>query len=98
MDRNGWTPCAGTAGRLPPEPVDGITGIRILTRNEVAAAKERSDYRVLLVTGVAKGAGEIIELRDPGAWLNEDEMEVMAWAVRDWHAQASVRRSWTRTQ
>jgi hypothetical protein len=29
MDRNGWTACAGTAGRLPPERVDGITGIRI---------------------------------------------------------------------
>ena len=27
MDRNRWTACAGTAGRLPPELVDGFTGI-----------------------------------------------------------------------
>jgi hypothetical protein len=66
----------------------------ILTRNEVAASKTNSLYRVLLVTGTQKGAGEIIEIVNPGAWLVEEDLDAMSWAIRNWRDRATVQNRW----
>lgn len=70
----------------------------ILTRNEVAAAREHREYRVLLVTGIDKGTGELVVLEDPGSWLHEDDLEAMAWAIRDWREHTGVRLAWAADQ
>jgi len=74
----------------------GVTAF-ILSRNELRAAKSRSDYRLLLVTGVAGQSGEIVELVNPGAWLSEEQLEPMSWAIVNWTERVSERHGWTAT-
>jgi hypothetical protein len=46
------------------------------------------------VTGTQKGAGEIIEIVNPGAWLVEEDLEAMSWAIRNWRDRATVQNRW----
>jgi hypothetical protein len=88
VDADGWWPLEVKGFGA------GVTAF-ILSRNELRAAKSRSDYRLLLVAGVGGQSGEIVELVNPGAWLNEERLEPMSWAIINWADHVNERQGWT---
>jgi hypothetical protein len=66
----------------------------ILTRNELEAAKAQDEYRILLVTGVGQGTGEVIELKGPSSWVEQQDLDPMSWQVHGWEANVANNFEW----
>jgi hypothetical protein len=66
----------------------------VITRRELGAARQRSGYRLCVVTGVAGTSGTLAWFDDVPALVQDKHLSPYQWVVHDWAAAAHELHPW----